>query len=123
VIAPPRWLEAVVGVSLPRSRREDVLGDLYERYTSPVRYVCDALQVVPVIALSHAVRHLRRASASRLIAEGRAVSPRRGLSVLVPWCVAPRPVLLIGGWHLLLSVVGALGRLRGVRHVTEPGAE
>jgi hypothetical protein len=43
---PPKWLEKLVGVLLPASERETILGDLAERYSSPLRYVVDALSVL-----------------------------------------------------------------------------
>ena len=34
---PSKLAEAIVAFLLPRSCREEVLGDLYERYKSPLR--------------------------------------------------------------------------------------
>jgi len=50
--APPKLMEAVVGLLLPPACREHVLGDLHERYTSPRQYVADALRVVPLVIAS-----------------------------------------------------------------------
>jgi hypothetical protein len=57
---PHPTLEAFVEVLLPTSRRDEALGDLYERYTSPYRYVFEACQVIPAILISQSVRTLRR---------------------------------------------------------------
>jgi hypothetical protein len=46
---PPRLVEAAVSVLIPPERREDVLGDLYERYSSPPQYIADAVQMIPAI--------------------------------------------------------------------------
>lgn len=47
---PPRILESLFGLLLPPAAREQVLGDLHERYTSPSGYLADLLGVLgPVI--------------------------------------------------------------------------
>lgn len=46
---PSRLAEAIVGFLLPRSCREEVLGDLYERYKSPPQYAADAIRTVPLV--------------------------------------------------------------------------
>jgi hypothetical protein len=46
---PPRALERSIAFLLPRACQEHVLGDLQERYTSPVGYLADAATVVPAI--------------------------------------------------------------------------
>jgi hypothetical protein len=50
--APPRKLEAVVALLVPPARREEVLGDLHERYTNPRQYVTDAIRTVPLVVAS-----------------------------------------------------------------------
>ena len=50
--APPRLMEAVVRLLIPPVYREHVLGDLYERYTSPLQYVADATWSVPCVVAS-----------------------------------------------------------------------
>ena len=50
--APPRKLEAVVALLVPPARREEVLGDLCERYTNPRQYVTDAIRTVPLVVAS-----------------------------------------------------------------------
>jgi hypothetical protein len=42
----------IVGILTPPACREEVLGDLHERYRSPLRYVFDALAAVPLVILS-----------------------------------------------------------------------
>ena len=50
--APSKTAEAVLGILLPPACREQVLGDLHERYTGPVRYFGDALSAVPCVIIS-----------------------------------------------------------------------
>jgi hypothetical protein len=50
--APSKTAETVLGILLPPACREQVLGDLHERYTGPVRYFGDALSVVPCVIVS-----------------------------------------------------------------------
>src|SRR5260370_6368150 len=49
---PPGLLEGMVGLLIPPASRENVLGDLQERYRSPGQYVVDALSTVPMVAFS-----------------------------------------------------------------------
>src|SRR6185503_7620798 len=49
---PSRIAEAVVAILLPPASREEVLGDLYERFRSPSRYAVDALITVPMVVIS-----------------------------------------------------------------------
>src|ERR1044071_4232806 len=49
---PSRFAETVVAIFVPPGRREEVLGDLYERFHSPLRYAADALHTVPLVILS-----------------------------------------------------------------------
>jgi hypothetical protein len=56
--APPRFLEFVAGLLLPRDYREQVLGDMRERYTSPLGYVADAASAVPAAIIGQ----IRRAT-------------------------------------------------------------
>jgi hypothetical protein len=48
----PHRLEVVVGLLLPPACREEVLGDLCEKYTGPWQYVALAMCVVPSVMLS-----------------------------------------------------------------------
>ena len=50
--APPKTVEAVVGFLIPPACREDVLGDLHERYTCTRQYLMDALSTVPLVIAS-----------------------------------------------------------------------
>ena len=49
---PPRALEAIVGFLTPPACREVVLGDLHERYRSPMQYISDAWYAVPCVVYS-----------------------------------------------------------------------
>ena len=49
---PPKALERFVGLLLPPACREEVLGDLCEKYETPRQYVATAARVVPSIILS-----------------------------------------------------------------------
>jgi len=50
--APPKAMEAVVGWLVPPACREEVLGDLHERFVSPRQYLADALSTVPLVVAS-----------------------------------------------------------------------
>jgi len=50
--SPPKFLETLVRFLVPPARREQVLGDLQERYQSPLRYLADAVSVVPAVISS-----------------------------------------------------------------------
>ena len=45
-------LETLVGMLIPPACREEVLGDLHERYRSPGQYLADALCALPFVILS-----------------------------------------------------------------------
>jgi hypothetical protein len=49
---PSTRLEAFVGLCLPPACREEVLGDLHEKYTGPWQYISLAMCVVPCVMLS-----------------------------------------------------------------------
>ncbi len=49
---PSRIAEAIVAVFVPPACREEVLGDLHERYRSPRQYILEALCTVPLVILS-----------------------------------------------------------------------
>jgi len=53
---PSKTAEAIVAVLVPPARREEVLGDLQERYTSPRQYTLDALHTVPLVIISRMCR-------------------------------------------------------------------
>jgi hypothetical protein len=50
--APPKNIETIVALLVPPARREEVLGDLHERYASPAQYVADAVRTVPLVVAS-----------------------------------------------------------------------
>jgi hypothetical protein len=50
--APPRWVETIVGLTIPPACRETVLGDLHERYAGLPQYLLDALGAVPLVIVS-----------------------------------------------------------------------
>ena len=49
---PPRTLEMLIGLLIPPACREEVLGDLHERYNGRLRYLGDVLSTVPLVILS-----------------------------------------------------------------------
>ena len=49
---PSKHAELILGILIPPACREEVLGDLYERYRSPLRYAWDAICIVPLVILS-----------------------------------------------------------------------
>jgi hypothetical protein len=49
---PSRIAEAVVAIVVPPACREEVLGDLHERFKSPLQYTADALHTVPLVIIS-----------------------------------------------------------------------
>jgi hypothetical protein len=49
---PARTLEAIVRFLLPPACREEVLGDLHEKYTGPRQYIALAICVIPLVVLS-----------------------------------------------------------------------
>jgi len=49
---PPKRIEAIVAALLPSTCREEVLGDLHERYRSPAQYSLDAVLAVPPVIIS-----------------------------------------------------------------------
>jgi hypothetical protein len=51
-LGPPRIAEAIVALLVPPASREEVLGDLHERYRSPRQYVCEASRTVPLVIAS-----------------------------------------------------------------------
>jgi hypothetical protein len=53
---PPKTFEALVAVVIPPACREEVLGDLHERYRSTRRYGLDVASTVPLVILSRIQR-------------------------------------------------------------------
>lgn len=50
--SPPKAVQAIAALLVPCACREEVLGDLQERCTSPMQYCADALSTVPLVILS-----------------------------------------------------------------------
>lgn len=53
---PPRILEAFFGFWIPPACREEVLGDLCEKYVSPAQYILLAILTIPRVIVSRARR-------------------------------------------------------------------
>jgi len=60
---PSKTTEAIVAICIPPACREEVLGDLYERYQSPFQYALDALCTVPLVIVSR----MRRTSDPQVV--------------------------------------------------------
>ena len=80
---PPQVIEAVVFWLVPPACREEVLGDLHERFRCPRQYFFEAARTVPLVILS---RIRRTTDAALLLLEALAlflalVTPARLLSV------------------------------------------
>lgn len=54
--SPPDWLERLAGILIPPACREEVLGDLRERYRHPAQYVIDLIATLPFLVLSRVRR-------------------------------------------------------------------
>ena len=53
---PTKTAETVVAFFVPPACREEVLGDLYERFRSPGQYCFDAIRTVPLVIASRVRR-------------------------------------------------------------------
>jgi len=62
-MGPSKMAEAIVAIFIPPACREEVLGDLCERYRSPFQYMFDALCTVPLVIVSR----MRRTSDPQVI--------------------------------------------------------
>jgi hypothetical protein len=103
---PPVLIDWVVRALIPPRARESVIGDLWERYRSPVQYLGDALRVLPFVVASQ----IRRSSPAPLLLLRAAVlfsllGGRSDLSDAVPidaprWARAAIPAL--AAWLALL---------------------
>jgi hypothetical protein len=49
---PSKPAEAIVAVLIPPACRAEVVGDLHERFKSPLQYAADALRTVPLVIIS-----------------------------------------------------------------------
>jgi PadR family transcriptional regulator PadR len=56
ISGPSKMAEAIVGFFTPCACREEVLGDLYERYSSGAQYGFDAVRTIPLVILSRVRR-------------------------------------------------------------------
>src|SRR5215471_5311467 len=64
---PSKTAEAIVAVFVPPACREEVLGDLHERYSSSGQYGLDAVRTIPLVIISrYAVRQTRKCSLCKL---------------------------------------------------------
>jgi hypothetical protein len=88
---PSKAAEAIVAVFVPPACREEVLGDLHERYQSPRQYALDAVRAVPLVILSRVRR------------------------------TADPPVLLIQAFALYVSFLGAAWFNGGALLFERPG--
>lgn len=61
--APPKAAEAIVAILVPPACREEVVGDLHERYQSPLHYCADALSTIPFVVASR----IRRTSDPQMV--------------------------------------------------------
>src|SRR6266545_2387464 len=52
LMRPPKAAEDVIALLIPPACREEVTGDLHERYTSLLRYLLDAGRTVPLVIVS-----------------------------------------------------------------------
>jgi hypothetical protein len=53
---PPKILEDLAKALIPPACREEVLGDVYERYKSPGQYLGDLVSTLPFVVLSRIMR-------------------------------------------------------------------
>jgi hypothetical protein len=75
---PTKTIESIVAQLIPQARREEVLGDLHERYRGPMQYLLDALETVPHVVASQ----MRRVTCLRLVI-------LEGLALYVSFLTAP----------------------------------
>ncbi|HEV2324308.1 MAG TPA: hypothetical protein VGS10_10205 [Terracidiphilus sp.] len=61
--APPKAAEAIIAILIPPACREEVVGDLHERYESPLRYCADAITTIPFVVFSR----IRRTSDPQIV--------------------------------------------------------
>jgi hypothetical protein len=88
---PPKILEGLAKALIPPACREEVLGDLYERYKSPAQYLGDLLSTLPFVALS---RIMRTTDIRLLLVDALLVY---GSFLAAAWYVARRLVTAEGG--------------------------
>jgi hypothetical protein len=49
---PPKIAETMVALLIPPACREEIVGDLHQRFESPLQYAADAFHTVPLVVLS-----------------------------------------------------------------------
>src|SRR5258705_13170497 len=54
---PPALIDWTVRLLIPPASREAVLGDLWERYSSPIQFVTEALRILPYLIASQMRRN------------------------------------------------------------------
>jgi hypothetical protein len=86
---PRPLIERLVGLCLPAACREQVLGDLCERYTSESQYLADAARTVPFVLASRARRTLGRtaARAGAAFARGQTAFSARDATARCLWFI------------------------------------
>jgi hypothetical protein len=103
---PSKTTEAIVALFIPPACREEVLGDLHERYRSPRQYASDALRTVPLVIVS---RIRRTADPQILLMQAFAVY----LSFLGAALLSDR-ALLAEQWGLLRLAIPAAMMILGL---------
>src|SRR5450755_4036035 len=88
---PPKILEDLAKTLIPPACREEVLGDLYERYKSPRQYLGDLLSTLPFVVLSR----IRRITDIRLLVMNALLV--YGAFLAAAWYVARTLVTAEGG--------------------------
>src|SRR5579863_8757863 len=53
---PPKLLETLARLLVPPACREEVLGDLHERYRTPLQYLGDLVSILPFLVLRRILR-------------------------------------------------------------------
>jgi hypothetical protein len=53
---PSLRAESIVAILIPPACREEILGDLHERYQSPRQYALDAVRTIPLLIVSRVLR-------------------------------------------------------------------
>ena len=90
---PPALIDAVVRTLIPPASREHVMGDLWERYRSPLRFVLDAVKTMPFVIASR-IRRTSTVGALVVQAFVLCVGLAAGSGGFVP-AVAPLVVMLL----------------------------
>jgi hypothetical protein len=114
---PPALIDRVVRFLIPPAAREAVLGDLWERYRSPLQYAGEAARIIPYLIFSQIRRNsnapmLGVAAFSLLIGFGGIVGPNVPAIGVPRWLRAAIPIIA--------ALVGLL--LRDAYRGTQPPA-